>query len=699
MSPVRAPGVTTRYWAPSWCVGSGASAGDASMALASRCSERRIAFRSRYGRRNRRPQNFSSQPALDIGVDILGRMARQRAGGSSAARRGAPWRQLETNYSWDDLVLPSREQDLLHAIVVKARFPERRFSGEKADRFHRLERPPRAVFVGPPGTGKTMAAQVIAAALGRPIFAVDLGEVLSCDQQEAEADIERTFAAAEGSKAVLLFNGAELLVPRRLKAAHRERVRADAAPSSNHQLTDGPEALAVLDARGWHLLEASRRYGGLVIFAGTATQGVQAWLADRFDVIVRFPFPERDARKEIWRRVLPSDARVTENGLNYLATWLRWPGGTIRRCGEEAAVEARRQGVPLQLHHVTEALERGYRTQVFPEAERKALSVEQIQEKTAPIEFRTARKPGEIRRFLRRARARAALVGVLIAAVSGSVLARELLHSPSVDRAVTSARAGILQISYPSNWRLTRPPATPWLRLTDELALALGRGLLLVGRTTGYPGPLPQSVITRLDLATDPQIVKVGTLKLYRYATALQTGSSSESIYTAPTTAGTIVGICRTDGGAVKFVSNCERALGTIRLRAGTFLPVGLTGTYARTVTTVIASLNAARASQKAELARPTNSQSAVRAARDLAAAHAAAASALLRVSAGPASTVNASLANALQMSARAYTALALATAKKDQRAYSAARVSLARASEALRSAFAQLGQLGYRVS
>ena len=149
----------------------------------------------------------------------------------------------------------------------------------------------------------------------------------------------------------------------------------------------------------------------------------------------------------------------------------------------------------------------------------------------------------------------------------------------------------------------------------------------------------------------------------------------------------------------VKFVSNCERALGTIRLRAGTFLPVGLTGTYAQTVTTVIASLNAARASQGAELARPTNSQSAVRAARDLAAAHASAASALLRVSAGPASTVNASLANALQMSARAYTALALATAGKDQRAYNAARVSLARASEALRAAFAQLGQLGYRVS
>jgi ATPase family protein associated with various cellular activities (AAA) len=648
----------------------------------------------------RRRKICSSRPALEIGVDILGRMARQRAGGSSAATRGAPWRQLETNYNWEDLVLPGREGDLLHAIVVKACFPKRRFSGEKPDPFHWLERAPRAVFVGPPSTGKTMAAQVIAAALGRPIFAVDLGNVLSRDQQEAEADIDRTFAAAEGSHAVLLFNGAELLVPRRLKAAHRERVGADAAPSSpSHQLTDEPEALAVLEARGWHLLEGSRRYGGLVIFAGTATQAGQAWLADRFDVIVRFPFPERDARKEIWRRVLPSDARVTENGLNYLATWLRWPGGTIRRCGEEAAVEARRQGVPLQLHHVTQVLERGYRTQVFPEAERKTRSVEQIQEKTAPIEFTTARKPGEIRRFLRPARARAALVGMLIAAVLGSILAREMLAGPSVHWAVASARAGILQISYPSNWRVTRPPATPRLRLTDELALALGRGLLVVGRTTGYPGPLPQSVITRLDLATVPQIVKVGTVRLYRYATAPQTGSASESIYTAPTTAGTIVGICRTDGGGVKFVSNCERALGTIRLRAGTFLPVGLTGTYAQTVTTVIASLNAARASQGAELARPTNSQSAVRAARDLAAAHAAAASALLRVSAGPASTVNASLANALQMSARAYTALALAAAGKDQRAYNAARVSLARASEALRSAFAQLSQLGYRVS
>ncbi|MBV9006987.1 MAG: hypothetical protein JO181_20130 [Solirubrobacterales bacterium] len=545
-----------------------------------------------------------------------------------------------------------------------------------------------------------MAAQIIGTALRLPVFKVELGDVLSRTEQDTEAVIGGVFASADASGAILLFKGAELLVPRQSRAERRERLAGRVAQRPREDLLaskNGETDPALSD-----LLERSRRHDRLVIFAAAPTGGLEPSFARRFDVVVNFPFPDSTARKDIWRRTLPGDARVTESGLDYLARWLRWPGSTIRSCCEAAASNAAGEGVPMQLHHVATMLERGYRRRVPPAYAGEAPFSKPTPEGAASVEPlpEESRTRSGAPQVLRRTGTKWALSGALIAAGLGAVVA--ITRPTVVSQTNTNARAGVVRISYPANWRPGSATATPQLRLADELALtaaAPARGSLLVGRTPAESAnALPQSLIA--GLAARPQIVKIGPVSLYRYVSSPQPGlRTSRAVYTAPTTVGTIVGVCTTTEAPASFISNCEHVLGTIRLTSGSFLPLGLTTSYAHTINAVITKLNAVRSRAGAELAHATNAQAQEIAAATLARAHAEAASDLARTSAGSAWVANTALANALLMTANAYRALALAASRADPRSYGAARAELARAAEALSLGFAQISRLGYRVA
>jgi hypothetical protein len=577
------------------------------------------------------------------------------------------------------------------------------------DSLHWLEHSPRVLFVGPLGTGKTMAAQIVAAALGRPIFEIELRQMLSLSEQEAEAAVGRVFVSGDASQAVLLFNGAELLAARRAHADRREGVGSELAqtPWSEEVGSEDKEAVAALDRRLSHVIEATRAHDALVVFAGAPTQVVEELLAKRFDVVVNFPFPDREMRKEIWRRALPSNARLTENGLDYLATWMRWPGSTIHSCCEAAAFEAAEEGVPMQLHHVAAMLERGYRSRVSPGYTGTSDGPPLPDVAPAPpVDSEISKTRVPVARFAGQIGTRsviggALVAGVLGAGVLGAIVANATTRPSSATQSTRSIRAGLVQISYPSNWRAKSPSPTSGIRLADQLTLGSARGLLLVGRTTpGNASALPQSLIARLVPAAAAQIVKIRNVSLYRYVSPSRPDSRAvEWVYAAPTTVGTIVGVCKPDRAPAPFISDCEQVLGTIRLTSGRFLPLDLTSSYPKTVSAAISKLNAVRSSTGAELARATNAREQAVAEKTLATAHASAAAELLRVNAGSASGANTEVVNALDTSAKAYTALALATAGHDREAYASARASVVRADEQLNAAFAQLKQLGYRVT
>jgi lipopolysaccharide exporter len=294
------------------------------------------------------------------------------------------------------------------------------------------------------------------------------------------------------------------------------------------------------------------------------------------------------------------------------------------------------------------------------------------------------------------------LSGILITALLGFTFARATVdgHSPPApDKHVS---AGLLQVTFPSGWRRQTPRANPQLSLNDELALApaSGGGMLVIGRTTTADSDLlPQSLLASLTVAPRPQTVTLGKVSFYRYLNLSPRGqNTSETVYATPTTVGTVLGVCLTRHAPPGFAASCELALASLRLASGTVLALGPSSSYAAGLNAVLSKLNAVRSSAGSQLRSARDASAQARAAEVLAGAHAAAASALLRLDAGTATAANSAVATALRMTADAYRALARAAVSGDAGGYSAASESLTRAANALESALARLNSLGYQV-
>jgi hypothetical protein len=533
-----------------------------------------------------------------------------------------------------------------------------------------------------------MAAQILGGKLGRPILQVDLASVLAGDGREPEELTRHLFAAAENSNAILFFDHADALLSRRSRAARRA------------ERTAGGDAA--------RLIERSERYPGVVVFASELAHNNDA-LTGLVAHVIEFPFPESEARKEIWRKLLPGDARVRETDLDFLATSFKLAGGRIGACCVRAAADARQERIPVDMLHVARALEQEYRLLLMSASTRNAL--EQLRSTTGlgamEPDAATSAPPPPKPRWRIQVRPRSAALGIsatLVVALLGFLFARSTggrASQPALDK---HALAGSVQLSYPSAWRQQTPPASLPVGLTDELALgptAPSGAQLVIGRAATGGAPLaPKQLLAAIPNAPAAQIVSLGGLAFYRYLNLPPRGNNlSESVYALPTTIGTIVGVCATPQPQPSFTSSCERLLGTIRLSSGSVLPLGPSGNYASALDRVLNKLNAIRISAGSQLRSARNARAQAKAADELAAAHHRAASALGRLDAGSASAVNTALANALRATGDAYAALGQAALHNDRAGYSAATIAVTHARNALNSALVELGSLGYRVS
>lgn len=307
-------------------------------------------------------------------------------------------------------------------------------------------------------------------------------------------------------------------------------------------------------------------------------------------------------------------------------------------------------------------------------------------------------EPPEPRRI--RPRARLLAIGAtLTAAALGFVAARTIGSHQSGLTPHEQAALGVLRVSLPAGWRRQAAGPTQGYGLTDEITLAPATsagGEMLLGRTaTPASGLLPPRVLSTVAPAANPQAVQLGGTTFYRYQSTASGASSSASVYALPTTGGTIVGVCVAPGASSSFTGSCEQLLGTLRLTPGTHA-LGPSPGYPAALSAAIQKLNAVRASAGSQLSAAGSARREASAAQELATAHAYAASAILRLSAGSATEANSALAAALRMTGDEYAALARAATRADVSGYNAARASLAHAAGALKSAFAQLRALGY---
>jgi hypothetical protein len=244
--------------------------------------------------------------------------------------------RVASDARWDDLVLPDSEQATLQAIArhVAYRMQVQRAWGTRAGA---RGRGIAALFHGPSGTGKTLAAEVIANEAGLDLYRIDLSSVVSKYIGETEKNLRRVFDAAEEGGAVLLFDEADALFGKRT------------------EVRDSHDRYANIEVS--YLLTRMETYRGLAILTTNVRSALDAAFLRRLRFVVAFPFPDERQRAEIWRRVFPLTLPTVGLKPERLAR-LGVTGATIHGIAVHASYEAAADRGPVTVEHVVRAAAR-----------------------------------------------------------------------------------------------------------------------------------------------------------------------------------------------------------------------------------------------------------------------------------------------------------------------------------------------------
>ena len=245
--------------------------------------------------------------------------------------------RIPTHAGWRDLVLPNPALDTLRAITGQVRQ-----QGKVLERWGFASQTSRglgisALFHGPSGTGKTLAAEVLAHDLGLDLWRIDLSQMVSKYIGETEKNLRAIFDAAENTGSILLFDEADALFGRR------------------SEVRDSHDRYANIEVS--YLLQRIESYRGLAILTSNLRVNLDSAFLRRITFLVAFPFPDQTMRGCIWERMFPS--AMPSEGLDYgkLAR-LNLAGGNIRNIALNAAYIAADLDQPVRMEHLLTAARR-----------------------------------------------------------------------------------------------------------------------------------------------------------------------------------------------------------------------------------------------------------------------------------------------------------------------------------------------------
>lgn len=236
--------------------------------------------------------------------------------------------------TWDDLVLPEAQMEQLRALSSSVRH-----RSTVLDDWGFAQRGPRglgstALFTGPSGTGKSLAAEVIARDLDLDLLQVDLSRVVSKWLGETEKNLARVFDAAENGGALLLFDEADALFGKRT------------------EVRDSHDRYANIEVG--YLLQRMEQFRGLAILTTNARSGLDPAFLRRLRTVVTFPYPDPGLRERLWAGVFPADAPTDGVQPRQLAD-IDLPGGGIAAVALTAAYLAAEDGGGVGEEHVRTA--------------------------------------------------------------------------------------------------------------------------------------------------------------------------------------------------------------------------------------------------------------------------------------------------------------------------------------------------------
>jgi SpoVK/Ycf46/Vps4 family AAA+-type ATPase len=242
-------------------------------------------------------------------------------------------RKIDPRFGWDDIVLPADQVAMLREIIDTVRQRPRVLDEWGVGAKLASSRGVTILFAGPPGTGKTMAAEIMAAELGLDLYKIDLSTVVSKYIGETEKNLENIFEEAETSNAILFFDEADALFGKR------------------SEVRDAHDRYANLEIS--YLLQRMEAYDGVTILATNLRANLDEAFTRRLQFAVDFPFPEEADRLRIWTTLfLPSIPCDPDLDFEFLAERFKLAGGNIRNVIVNAAFLASADGGSVTMDHL-----------------------------------------------------------------------------------------------------------------------------------------------------------------------------------------------------------------------------------------------------------------------------------------------------------------------------------------------------------
>jgi len=243
---------------------------------------------------------------------------------------------VQSRYGWNDIVLPPEQIKQLqnacnqvkyrHVVYGEWGFEEKLSYGKGLC----------VLFSGPPGTGKTMSAQVMAKELYLELYKIDLSQIVSKYIGETEKNLQQIFQEAQLSNAILFFDETDALFGKR------------------SEVRDSHDRYANIETA--YLLQKIEEYEGITILATNFIQNIDEAFMRRFNFIIEFPFPDQQYRGKIWRSIFPKEAPLSDDiDFEFIASKFEIAGGNIKNIAVSSAFLAADAAEPIGMKHIVAA--------------------------------------------------------------------------------------------------------------------------------------------------------------------------------------------------------------------------------------------------------------------------------------------------------------------------------------------------------
>ncbi|UKS25292.1 ATP-binding protein [Paenibacillus sp. HWE-109] len=245
--------------------------------------------------------------------------------------------RIEPRYGWEDVVLPPEQKDQLRNACNQVKYRGVVYNDWGFEKKLAYGKGLSMLFAGPPGTGKTMSAQVVAGDLQLELYKVDLSQVISKYIGETEKNLHEIFEEAQLSNAVLFFDETDALFGKRseVKDSHDKYANIETA----------------------YLLQKMEEYQGITVLATNLLNNIDEAFLRRINYVIKFPFPDSEYREKIWQSMFPPAAPLNDDvDFKYLAQRYEIAGGNIKNVVVSSAFLAAEAGDSIRMKHIIKSI-------------------------------------------------------------------------------------------------------------------------------------------------------------------------------------------------------------------------------------------------------------------------------------------------------------------------------------------------------